>query len=99
VGEDVDAARAGVDGVFDQFLDHARGTFDHLAGGDAVDDLFGELADGHKFPGFDSTAGQRFYAASGLNACVQNIFTELSQRYRSAAHAVRPWPRMSEMPP
>ena len=41
------AAGAGVDGVFDQFLDHARGTFDHLAGGDAVDDLFGELADGH----------------------------------------------------
>ena len=47
VGEDVDAAGAGIDGVFDQFLDHARGTFDHLAGGDAVDDLFGELADGH----------------------------------------------------
>ena len=47
IGEDVDPAGAGVDGVFDQFLDHARGTFDHLAGGDAVDDLFGELADGH----------------------------------------------------
>ena len=47
VGENVDAAGAGVDGVFDQFLDHARGTFDHLAGGDAVDDLFGKLADGH----------------------------------------------------
>ena len=47
IGENVDAAGAGVDGVFDQFLDHARGTFDHLAGGDAVDDLFGELADGH----------------------------------------------------
>ena len=47
IGENVDAAGAGIDGVFDQFLDHARGTFDHLAGGDAVDDLFGELADGH----------------------------------------------------
>ena len=47
IGEDVDAAGAGIDGVFDQFLHHARGTFDHLAGGDAVDDLFGELADGH----------------------------------------------------
>ena len=47
IGEDVDAAGAGIDGVLDQFLDHARGTLDHLAGGDAVDDLFGELADGH----------------------------------------------------
>jgi len=43
VGEDVDAAGPGIDGVFDQFLDYARGTFDHFAGGDAVDDLFGEL--------------------------------------------------------
>jgi hypothetical protein len=48
IGKDVDPAGAGVDGVFDEFLDHARGTFDHLAGGDAVDDLFGELADGHE---------------------------------------------------
>ena len=47
VGEDVDPAGAGVDGVFNEFLDHARGAFDHLAGGDAVDDLFGKLADGH----------------------------------------------------
>ncbi len=41
VGEDVDPAGAGIDRVLDQFLDHARGTFDHLAGGDAVDELFG----------------------------------------------------------
>ena len=47
IGEDVDPAGAGVDGVFHQFLDHARGTLDHFAGGDAVDDLFGELADRH----------------------------------------------------
>jgi hypothetical protein len=47
IGEDVDAAGAGVDGVLDQFLHHARRTLDHLAGGDAVDDLFGELTDGH----------------------------------------------------
>jgi hypothetical protein len=31
---------AGVDRVLHQFLDHARGTFDHPAGGDTVDDLF-----------------------------------------------------------
>jgi hypothetical protein len=47
VGENVDPAGAGVDRVLDKFLHHARGAFDHLAGGDAVDDLFGELADGH----------------------------------------------------
>ena len=47
IGENVDPAGAGVDGVFHQFLDHARRTLDHFAGGDAVDDLFGELADGH----------------------------------------------------
>ena len=47
VGEHVDAARAGIERVLDQLLDHARRTLDHLAGGDAVDDGFGELADGH----------------------------------------------------
>ena len=47
IGEDVDPAGAGVDRVLHQFLHHARRPFHHLAGGDAVDDLFGELADGH----------------------------------------------------
>ena len=47
VGEHVDAARAGIERVLDQLLDHARRTLDHLAGGDAVDDGFGKLADGH----------------------------------------------------
>ena len=47
IGEDVDPAGAGVDGVLHQLLDHARRSLDHFAGGDAVDDLFGELADGH----------------------------------------------------
>ena len=47
VGEHVDAARAGIERVLDQFLDHARRPLDHLAGGDAVDDGLGQLADGH----------------------------------------------------
>ena len=47
IGENIDPAGARIDGVLDQFLDHARGAFDHLAGGDAVDDLFGQLAYGH----------------------------------------------------
>ena len=57
IGEDVDPAGAGIDGVFHQFLDHARRTLDHFAGGDAVDDLFGQLADRHG-PG-DSLAWKR----------------------------------------
>ena len=47
VGEHVDAACAGIECVLDQFLHHARRALDHLAGGDAVDHGFGELADGH----------------------------------------------------
>ena len=47
VGHHLDAARAGVERVLDELLDHARRALDHLAGGDAVDDAFGELADGH----------------------------------------------------
>ena len=47
IGENIDPAGAGIDGVFDQFLDHARWALHHLAGGDAVDELFRELADGH----------------------------------------------------
>ena len=47
VGEDVDPACAGIDGVFDQLFHHAGGALNDFAGGDAVDELFGELADGH----------------------------------------------------
>ena len=48
LGRHLDAPRAGVERVLHQFLDGAGGTLDHLAGGDAVDDGFGELADGHE---------------------------------------------------
>ncbi len=48
IGQNVDAARAGIERVLDQFLHHARRPFDHLAGGDAVDGRFGKLADGHE---------------------------------------------------
>jgi hypothetical protein len=36
-----DAARAGIDGVLDQFLDDAGGALDHFASGNAVDQVFG----------------------------------------------------------
>ncbi len=38
-GDDLDLARAGIDGVLDELLHHARRTLDHLARGDAVDGL------------------------------------------------------------
>ena len=87
IGENVDAAGAGIDGVLDQFLDHARGTFDHLAGGDAVDDLFGELADGHEFPRFSIRDWWVILGGYSIKCMHQNIFTELSWRYRGAAYA------------
>ena len=46
-GDDLDARRAGVDGVLDEFLDRARRALDHLARGDAVHGLGRELADRH----------------------------------------------------
>ena len=48
VGHDLDAPRARVERVLGEFLHDARRALDHLAGGDAVDDGFGELADGHR---------------------------------------------------
>ena len=54
IGENVDPACTGVDGILHQLLDHARRTLDHFAGGDAIDDLFGKLADRH---GFCATRG------------------------------------------
>ena len=48
VGDDLDARRAGVERVLDQLLHGARRALDHLAGGDAVDDVLGQLADGHR---------------------------------------------------
>ena len=37
-----DVARAGIDRIFDQFLERRRRTFDHLAGSNAVDQMLGE---------------------------------------------------------
>jgi hypothetical protein len=37
----VDGRRAGVHGVFEHFLEHRGGPFDHLAGGDLVDEVVG----------------------------------------------------------
>ena len=41
----LDPAGAGVDRVLDQLLDHRGRPLDHLAGGDAVGDGFGQAAD------------------------------------------------------
>ncbi len=47
IGDDLDLLRAGIERVLDQFLHHAGRPLHHLAGGNAVDDGFGELADRH----------------------------------------------------
>ena len=48
IGEHIDLASAGIERVFDQLFDDAGRPLDHLAGGDAVDRGFGQLADGHR---------------------------------------------------
>jgi hypothetical protein len=39
---DIDGGGAGIHGVFHQFLDHRRRTFDHFAGGDLVGNAAGQ---------------------------------------------------------
>ena len=48
VQRDLDAPRAGVDGVLDQLLDRRGRPLDHLAGGDAVDQIGRQEADRHR---------------------------------------------------
>ena len=48
---DFDAGRPRVERVLHQLLHCAGRPFHHLAGGDAVDDGFGQLADGHRRQG------------------------------------------------
>ena len=47
IGEDVDAPSTGIERVFNKLLDHARRPLHHFARGDAVDEAFRKLADGH----------------------------------------------------
>jgi hypothetical protein len=58
MGLDLDPRRAGVDGVVDQLLDGAGRALDHLAGGDAVDGLGRQAADGHHTD-FHEAGGRR----------------------------------------
>jgi hypothetical protein len=44
---DVNAPRAGVEGVLDELLDGGTGALDYLAGGDAIDQNGIKTADGH----------------------------------------------------
>ena len=48
--DNLDRTGTGVDRIFNQFLDHAGGPFDHLAGCDLVDHLFAKLPDLHETP-------------------------------------------------
>ena len=42
---DFDASRPRIQAVFDQFLDHRRRSFDHLAGSDLIDQFGGQGTD------------------------------------------------------
>ena len=50
IGKNIDTSGACVDGVFHKFLHGACGPLDDFASSDAVDDLFGQLSDGHGIP-------------------------------------------------
>jgi hypothetical protein len=52
-GDDIDRNRPGasVQAVLDQLLDDRSGPLDDFAGGNLVDKVTGELADGHEFAG------------------------------------------------
>ena len=68
---DLDAPRAGVDGVFDQLFDDRRGPLDHLAGGDLIGKVGGEeidaAHDGLRAEGSGLGAdGTRAFSASAL---------------------------------
>ena len=60
-----------VERVLDQLLHHARRPLDHLAGGDAVDGLGPELADGHvrftRHPGRSDASQRRAALRSGTS--------------------------------
>ena len=56
---DVDAAGAGIQRVFDQFLHHRGRTLHHLAGGDLVGEDLGEQADAGFAHDIDSRTGRR----------------------------------------
>ena len=88
IGEDIDAARAGIDGIFHEFLDGARGPLDHFAGGDAVDDGSGSWR-----TGMGGSLGRYFsrfqfgalYGRMAANACPKSgnrcIFGKLPNRH------------------
>ena len=60
-GGDLDPRRTGVERVFDQFLGSARRPLDDFAGGNLVDERFGELSDGHAlFSGIRGLEGRGF---------------------------------------
>ena len=48
-GRDLDPARAGIERILDQFLDDARGPLDDLTRGDAVDEVWRQLTNGHRW--------------------------------------------------
>ena len=57
---DLDPGGAGIQGVFQEFLDHGGRALDHLAGGDRIGDGFGEDVDARHGRGQGSVANGQF---------------------------------------
>ncbi len=74
---DVDAPGAGIDGVLHQLL-HGRGrALDHLAGGDAVDDIGRQESDGHD-PGTVAERPCRRHDGAIPDAAAQDILDAIA---------------------
>src|SRR5262249_191091 len=59
VRHDLDAGGAGVERILDQLLDHAGRALDPVGRGDAVEDAFGQLTDGHSVCSPTNRRGRR----------------------------------------
>ena len=79
---DFDAVCAGIEAVLDQLLDDRGGALDHFAGGDLIDELAGEDADGH---GRQFIAPERAVKYSGQNAVDPSLEARGSPSWRSAS--------------
>src|SRR6185437_5860685 len=64
----LDARGAGIDGVLNQFLDGGCRALDHFAGGDAIDEDWRQLTDGHD--GYCASPRPRAPSAEATRECV-----------------------------
>ena len=75
--------RAGIDGVFDQFLERRRRALDHFTRGDAVDEALGQAANSrHCSLPSDETASNSRQNRAAIPSPVDTIFWPFATRLR-----------------